>query len=121
MDKSTILKIVGGLFLLAGLALVISPELVSNKPVPDDTFKAIERRIWWGLLIGIGTLLLFHSPLKPLLPTVAATLSSLVFGLLIARLVGIVLDGSIIKQWLYVGIELIVFAPLLWWYLKIRT
>lgn len=47
-----ILRCVGVAVLLAGLVLVINPELVSRKPVPSDTFEAIERRIWWGLIIG---------------------------------------------------------------------
>ena len=111
----------GVVLIIVGIALVSNPELIRNKPVPSDTFEAIERRIWWGLLIGFGTLLLFHHQLHPWLTTLAAASSSLLFGLLIARLIGILLDGSVAKQWLYVGIECMVLAPLLWWYLNIRT
>jgi len=49
------------------------------------------------------------------------SLSSLLVGLLIARLIGIMLDGSVAKQWLNVGIELVILAPLIWWYLKVRN
>ena len=66
MIKNNIaLTIVGVALIIFGVTLVSNPELVSNKPIPDDTFEAIERRIWWGLFIGLGTLLLFHRQLRP--------------------------------------------------------
>ena len=115
------LRIVGCTLVAAGVVLASNPELVTNKPIPSDTFEAIERRIWWGLLIGLGLIPLVHHQLRPWVPTLAATLSLLVFGLLVARLIGITLDGSVAKQWLYVGIEGLLLAPLVWWYLKVRT
>ena len=122
MIKSSITqRIIGLALIVIGVTLVSNPELVSNQPVPADTFEAIERRIWWGLFIGIGTLLLFHHQLKPWLATLAAACVSIVFGLLMARLLGIMLDGSVAKQWLYVGIEVVILVPLVWWYLKVRT
>ena len=122
MIKSSITqRIIGLALIVIGVTLVSNPELVSNQPVPADTFEAIERRIWWGLFIGIGTLLLFRHQLKPWLATLAAACVSIVFGLLMARLLGIMLDGSVAKQWLYVGIEAVILVPLVWWYLKVRT
>lgn len=117
----SIIRFIGVAFIIVGIALVSNPELISNKPIPSGTFEAIERRIWWGLLIGFGSLLLFHHQLQPWIPTLAATLSSLLFGLLVARLIGIMLDGSVAKQWLNVGIEVVILVPLVWWYLRVRT
>lgn len=121
MENPLIFRIIGAALIIAGVALASYPELVSNKPVPSDIFKAVERRIWWGLLIGVGMLLQFHHQLLPWQPTVSATLASLLVGLLIARLIGIMLDGSVAKQWLNVGIEIVLLAPLIWWYLKVRV
>ena len=122
MIKSSITqRIIGLALIVIGVTLVSNPELLSNQPVPADTFEAIERRIWWGLFIGIGALLLFRHQLKPWLATLAAACVSIVFGLLMARLLGIMLDGSVAKQWLYVGIEVVILVPLVWWYLKVRT
>ena len=118
---SVVLRVIGCALIIAGLTLVSNPELVSNKPIPSDTFQAIERRIWWGVLIGLGCLPLFHRQLRPWVPTLAATLSSLVFGMLVARLIGILLDGSVAKQWLLLGVEAAVLTPFVWWYLKVRT
>jgi len=70
-------KIVACVFILIGVALVSNPELVCSKPIPVDTFQAVEKRIWWGLFIGVGTFLLFHHHLRPWLQTVAATCAAL--------------------------------------------
>lgn len=119
-DSFLIIKLFAVALILAGAILVWNPELVSNKPIPSDPFKAIERRIWWGLLIGFGILLLGHHTLLPWGPTLAATGSALLFGLLVARLIGIALDGSAAKQWLNVGIEVVLLIPLVAWYLRVR-
>lgn len=121
MESSLLLRVIGIALIIVGITLVWNPELVSNKPVPTDTFKATERRIWWGLFIGFGSLLLFHHQLLPWVPTIAATISALLFGLLVARLIGIALDGSVVKQWINVGIEMVILVPLVWWYLRVRT
>jgi hypothetical protein len=91
-----------------------------QKARSEDTFEAIERRIWWGLLIGLGLLLIFNQQWSPWLPTLLITAVALLVGLLVARFMGIVLDGSVPKQWLLVLVEVAIAAPLLWWYLRIR-
>jgi len=113
-------RILGALMVVAGLVLVINPELLTGGTVPTDTFEAIERRVWWGLIIGVGVLLLLHHHFQPWLRTLVATGSALLFGLLAARLIGIVLDGSVMEQWTYAGIEFAVLAILFWWYLSFR-
>ena len=72
------------------------------------------------MFISAGILLLLHRRVQPWLQTVAAVGSALIFGLLVARLIGIVMDGSVAKQWMYVGIECVILAPLLWWYFRLR-
>lgn len=121
MKSAPTLVFAGIFFIIVGVTLVWNPELVSKKPVPTDPFQATERRIWWGLIIGFGCLLLFHHQFFPWQATIAATLSALLVGLLVARLIGIILDGSVIKQWINVGIEIVILVPLVWWYLKSRT
>ena len=121
MESGLILRAIGVIVLVVGVALVWNPELISRKPVPENAFEATERRIWWGLIIGFATLLLFHHRLQPWSATVAATASALLFGLLVARLIGIALDGSVTKQWINVGIEVVILVPLLWWYLRVRA
>ena len=121
MDNTGLFRAIGTVLIIVGIVLVSNPELISSKPIPDDTFRAIERRIWWGLLIGIGTLLLFRHQVQPWLQTLAATSSALIFGVLVARLLGILLDGSGAKQWAWVAVEAVVLVVLLWWYRKISV
>lgn len=118
---STVLKVVGGALVVVGVVLAWNPELVSNKSIPSETFEAIERRIPWGKLIGLGLVPFFHQQLRPWQPTIAATLSSLIVGYIVARLIGIALDGAVVKQWQLVGVEIVILAPLAWWYLKVRS
>ena len=121
MEKIIILQIVGFLVLLAGFVLTYNPELVSNKPIPEDTFRAIERRVWWGLLIGFGLLFMFHHQFKPYLFTLAATGMTLTLGVLISRMMGIALDGSVPKQWVWVAVEIVMVLAFGIWYVKQRT
>lgn len=121
MDITIILRLIGVILIIIGLVLAWNPELVSNKPVPTDPFQATERRIWWGLFIGFGSLLMFHHQIQPWAPTIAATISCLLFGLLVARLLGMMLDGPVVKQWINVGIELVIMVPFVWWYFYSRS
>jgi len=113
-------RALGLLTLIAGIIIVAYPELITKKPVPEDTYEAIERRIWWGLIIGVGLLLLFNRQWSPWLPTVLMTALALLAGMLVARLIGIVLDGSVLKQWIWVLVELVIAAVFLWWYSRVR-
>lgn len=121
MDYKIYLQVAGFIFLLSGLVLTYSPELVSSKPIPEDTFRAIERRVRWGFLIGFGMLLMFHHQVKPYLFTVAALGVTLTLGALISRVMGIVLDGSAPRQWMWVVVELIMVIGFGFWYANQRT
>ena len=121
MEHNLIFRVIGVGLIIVGITLALNPELISRQPIPEDTFEATERRIWWGLIIGLGTLLLFHHQLQPWMPTVAAASSAILFGLLVARLIGIMLDGSVLKQWINVAIEVVILLPLIWWYMRVRS
>ncbi|MEM7376686.1 MAG: hypothetical protein AAF460_04170 [Pseudomonadota bacterium] len=114
------LRLASGALIVLGTVLVVNPELVRNGPIPDDPFEAIERRIWWGAIIAAGVLLLFRSTLRPVLQSVAAASAALLFGLLVARLIGIALDGSVAKQWVYVAIEAVLLAAAVQWFGRLR-
>ena len=120
MNLSPTLKIIGFFVFAAGIVLASSPELISSKPVPEDIFRAVERRIWWGVLIGLGLIPLFHGTVKPWLPTIIAVGGALTFGVLIARLIGIALDGSVLKQWFWVAVEFVILIALWVWYSKLK-
>lgn len=121
MDASLIYKIIGTILIAVGIILVSNPELVTNKPVPEDVFRAVERRVWWGLFISAGVLLIFHHELRSPLVIFVGASTTITFGLLAARLIGIALDGAVVKQWFWVVVEAVILAALVWWYTKVRV
>ncbi len=120
MEYKILLQVAGFILLLSGVVLSYTPELVSSKPIPEDTFHAIERRVRWGFLIGLGMLLMFHHQVKPYLFTAAALGMTLILGALISRVMGIVLDGSAPRQWMWVVVEFVMVIGFGVWYLKQR-
>lgn len=118
MESTVVLKIIGFVILLIGVVLTYNPELISSKPLAESSFEATERRVLWGLLIGAGLLLLLHHQLQPWLLTLAATGFALTFGVLIARLIGVAIDGSSLKQWYWIGAELMILAIFAFGYIK---
>jgi hypothetical protein len=121
MELSIFSRILGFAILIAGVVLSCNPEFVSNKPVPEDVFEAVERRIKWGVVVGFGLLFIFHTQLRPWLGTVAAIGVALTVGILIARFIGIVLDGSVPRQWFWMAVEFVVLIPLWFWYVRQST
>ena len=118
MEHKILFQLLGLVFIGIGLLISYNPELIINKPIPTDTFRAVERRVWWGVIIGLGILLMFHHQYKPVLLTLAAAGASLTFGILIARFIGIAIDGSVPKQWFWVVVELIIVVAFGYWYVK---
>jgi len=121
MENKIFLQVAGFFILLLGIILSYYPELFSSKPIPEDTFRAIERRVRWGFLMGIGMLLIFHHQITPVLFTVAALGMTLTLGALIARVIGIALDGSVPRQWMWVLVELVMVIGFGVWYAKQHT
>ena len=115
-----LLKILGVILLMAGFILAYKPEWVSTHPLPTDLYEMIERRVRWGLVIGLGLLLLFHHPWTSWGLTVSALLVALTSGVIIARLLGVVLDGFYAKQmgWLAIEFAALLTFGFLYWKLK---
>lgn len=94
---------------LVGLVLACAPTLVHDPGPPADLFAAIERRIPFGGLAGIGALLASGARFRPWPVGVASLFAWVTGGLLIARLVGLALDGAgSAEQWMWVVVELFV-------------
>lgn len=121
MDSKIVLQIVGVVILLLGVILSYNPELVSNKPIPEDAFQAVERRVRWGFLMGAGMLLIFHHQITPYFFTVAALGMTLTLGALISRVMGIFLDGSVPRHWMWIAVELVMVIGFGIWYAKQHT
>lgn len=108
----TPLRVVG--VVLAGLGVVMAafPDwfgaLTGGSIPAADAFEAVERRIRGGMLLGLGLLLVAHTELRPWSSTIAASAFYIVFGALLARVFGIMVDGSDSRQWMWVAGESLV-------------
>nr|WP_281754255.1 hypothetical protein [Neptunitalea chrysea] len=69
----------------------------------------IEMRVKWGFLIGLGILLIFFNQWNDWKLMVCALLFFQTLGIIIARLIGFVLDGFFSKQLLWLTIEVVAF------------
>lgn len=89
---------------------------LTGGPAPAaDTFEAIERRIRGGMVLGAGLVLITRTALRPWSVTIASVLFYVLLGALVARVLGLIIEGPSSRQWLYVALEgaLTVF-PALW-------
>ena len=112
-----LLKISGVILLSAGLILAIKPDLFSKFSTSVDAYQMIEKRVKWGILIGLGGFMIFNNTWTSWGSLAAGLLVSLTLGIIIARLTGLVSDGFFIKQlyWLLIEmIALIIFGFLYW-------
>ena len=99
----------GAPLVIAGLVLTLVPSLVGDSGPAPNTFAAIERRIPWGALAGLGALLVARTQLRPLNISFAWLVFWATSGVLVARLLGLALDGADSRaQWMWVGVEIVV-------------
>lgn len=115
----TLLKILGIMAILVGLLLSYKPDLLHSSPMPSDAYLAIERRVKWGFLIGLGTGLCFHPYLWPWRLFFPGILMALILGIIIARLFGFALDGFFVKQLQWLAIECVTWILFAFWYFKV--
>ncbi len=99
---------VGILLALVGVAMAAFPGWfgpLTGSPEPADLFATIERRIRGGMLLGVGLFFVARTELRPWLDTLASGVFYFMLGALLARVLGLVLDGNDGRQWMLVGVE----------------
>lgn len=113
------LKIAGIILVVIGLILTYKPNLITGSPT-TDSYQMIEKRVKWGFAIGLGVFLIFHRDWSSWQLTITALLSALTLGIIIARLLGFVLDGFFTKQllWLFIELAALLLFGFLYWKMK---
>jgi hypothetical protein len=106
----TPLRWVGVALLVLGVAFALSPDLIGAAPVSGDAFAQVERRIPGGAVAGVGLLLRSPAGHRDWAPRLAAMVGWVTVGVLGARLLGVALDGSHPRQWMWVAVEAVVVA-----------
>ena len=112
------LKISGAVLFIAGFILAFKPDLFGKFSTPVDPYQMIEKRVKWGILIGLGGFMIFHNnnwTSWGLITT--ALLAALTIGIIIARLTGFLLNGFFTKQlyWLLMELVVLLIFGFLYW------
>lgn len=113
------IRLVGTLLALLGAIASVFPQwfgpLTGASNAPVGVFETIEQRVRAGMILGLGMGLIAIPSLRPWstsLPTAAFYFAS---GALAARILGLIVDGSVPKQWMLVAVEgVIIVAASLW-------
>lgn len=92
--------------------------LTGGADPPADVYAAIERRVRGGMVLGLGLMFLGITTLRPWSVSVPLVIFYFMTGALAARLLGLIVDGTVPKQWLLVAVEagvMTLVALWLWW------
>ena len=111
---------------IVGIVLAVLGTLASVFPdwfgpltggASSDLFEAVERRVRGGMVLGVGLCFLAIPALRPWSVSVPTALFYFMAGALAARLLGLLVDGAVPKQWLMVAVEagVMVLAALWLW------
>ena len=103
------LRIAGIVLAALGIVMAAFPTwfgpLTGGPEPPADTFAAIERRVRGGMVLGIGLILIARTELRPWSVTIASILFYFMMGALLARILGVIIEGMNRRQWPLVAIE----------------
>lgn len=113
------LRILGMVIAGVGLVAAVVPgwfgPFTGGPEPPADVYQAIERRIRGGMVLGVGLTLIAVSALRPWSTSIPSAIFYLMTGALAARLLGLLVDGTVAKQWLWVAVEAVVMAVAALW------
>ena len=99
---------------IVGIALAVLGALAAAFPhwfgpltggAPADLFEAVERRVRGGMVLGVGLCVLAIPALRPWSVSLPTALFYFMAGALAARLLGLLADGAVPRQWLMVAVE----------------
>lgn len=103
------LRIVGLVLALVGVLASVFPTwfepLTGGPEPPADVYEAIERRVRGGMLLGLGLMFIGINALRPWSTSIPLVIFYFMLGALFARVLGLIVDGTVPKQWLMVAVE----------------
>lgn len=108
------LSILGIVLAVVGVAAAVFPDWfgpLTGGPEPAvDVFEAVERRVRGGMVLGLGLAFIAVTTLRPWSTSIPTAIFYFMAGALAARLLGLLVDGTVPKQWLWVAVEAVVMA-----------
>ena len=121
LSVNVVYKIVGIAIIVAGVIITIHPDLVGSRVNATSVFDAVEQRARWGGLIAIGVMFLLFIRIRPWALTIATLGLGTSIGYLIARSIGIAIEGADIQQWVWLAAEVIIAVAMTVWYRQLRN
>ena len=113
------LRILGIGLAVLGVVAAVFPgwfgTLTGGPEPPVDAFEAVERRVRGGMLLGVGLCFIAITALSPWSASIPTAIFYFMTGALAARLLGLLVDGAVPKQWLLVAVEAAVMAAVALW------
>jgi len=112
-------RILGFVLAAVGVAASVFPgwfgPLTRFPNPPVDIFEVIESRVRGGMVLGVGLTFIAVTALRPWSTSIPSAIFYFMTGALVARLLGLVVDGAVPKQWLLVAVEAgVMTAAALW-------
>jgi len=113
------LRIFGIVIAVVGVIAAAYPgwfgPLTGGSEPPVDVFQAVERRVRGGMLLGVGLVFIAVPALRPWSVSIPSAVFYFITGALAARLLGIIVDGAVPKQWALVAVEAVFMALAALW------
>jgi len=102
-------QIFGIVLTVAGVVAAVFPGWfgpLTGGPEPAvDVFEATERRVRGGMVLGVGLACIAVTALRPWSTSIPSAIFYFMTGALAARLLGLLVHGTVPKQWLLVAVE----------------
>ena len=102
-------RILGIVVALLGIAASVFPTwfepLTGGPEPPADVHETIERRVRGGMVLGLGLMFIGITALRPWSTSIPLVIFYFMTGALAARMLGLIVDGTVPKQWLLVAVE----------------
>lgn len=112
-------RILGIVLALVGLVAAVFPQwfafLTGAAEPTAEVFEAVERRVRGGMVFAVGLILIGVTELRPWSVSIPSTILYFVSGVLAVRIFGIIVEGGVPKQWLWVTVEAGVMALVALW------
>lgn len=107
-------RILGMVLAVVGVVAAMFPSWfgpLAGGPEPAaDVFEAVERRVRGGMVLGVGLAFIAVTELRPWSVSIPSVIFYFMTGALAARLLGLLVEGVVPKQWLLVAVEAVVMA-----------
>jgi len=102
-------RIFGIVVAIVGVVASIAPHwfgpITGASASTSDVFELVERRVRGGMILSVGLMFIAITSLRPWSTSIPLAVFCFMLGALLARVLGLVVDGVTAKQWLLVAVE----------------